>query len=102
MARHGLEGSDGVAVCDVNFTVPGPGRQEEGAATAPTFLYKAAVSHRPVVHTQVVLISLQGGGAGIEVHQLDSFIVTAGSDEVSSRTPGKAVDGTLVMLGSLE
>ena len=54
------------------------------------------------MHTQVVLIPLQGGRAGVEVHQLDSFIVAAGRDEVSSRTPGKAVDGAFVVLGSLE
>ena len=102
VASHGLEGSHSVAVGDVNLAVPGPGWQEEGPSTSPTFLHKAAISHRPIVHTQVVLIPLQGGRAGIEVHQLDSFIIAASGNEVSSRTPGKAVDGAFVVLGSLE
>ena len=102
MASHGLEGSHSVAVGDVNLAVSSPGSQEEGPSTATTFLHKAAISHRPIVHTQVVLIPLQGGRAGIEVHQLDSFIIAAGGNEVSSRTPGEAVDGAFVVLGSLE
>ena len=39
---------------------------------------------------------------GVEVHQFDSFIIAAGGDKVSSRTPGQAVDGALVVFGSLE
>ena len=102
VACHGLERSHSVAVGDVNLTVPRPGWQEERAPSTTTFLHEAAITDRPIVHTQVVLIPLQGGRAGVEVHQLDSFIVAAGRDEVSSRTPGKAVDGAFVVLGSLE
>ena len=65
VARHGLEGSDRVAVRDVDLAVPGPGRQEERAAPAPSLLHEAAVPHRPVVHAQVVLAPLQWGRAGI-------------------------------------
>ena len=59
VSGHGLEGSDGVAVRDVDLAVPGPGRQEERAAPAPALLHEAAVPHRPVVHAQVVLAPLQ-------------------------------------------
>ena len=39
---------------------------------------------------------------GVKVHQLDSLIIAAGGDEVSSRTPGQAVDRALVVLRPLE
>ena len=47
-------------------------------------------------------LTFQRAGVGVEAHQLDGFVVAAGSDEVSHGTPGHAVDGALVVPGPLQ
>ena len=39
---------------------------------------------------------------GVEAHKFDRLVVAAGGDEIAGRTPGQAVNRSLVVFGALE
>lgn len=77
VARHRLEGRDGVAVGHVDLVVAAAGRQQQGGAAAGV-VDEAEVAHGAVVHGEPVLVAVGTVRGRVVADQVDGLVVASG------------------------